>query len=131
MVVDRVTLMGCAITRFRETKLVIIIFYSSYLVCNYAGAQKANYPIYKHGTATSKCKTGTNPDYPNLCSIYEQVNHDVRVDDYEIIYRKEIAGTTFPKPKKPLIEIKEKELATSKPEKQLSAAKQKKKKTRT
>lgn len=33
--------------------------------------------IYEAGPAASKCKTGTNPDYPSLCSVDEDYSEDL------------------------------------------------------
>lgn len=54
---------------------------SSYLVCNYAGSQISDFPVYKAGPATSSCD-GTNPDYPNLCNPDQVVSISPFADDY-------------------------------------------------
>lgn len=34
--------------------------------------------IYEAGPAASKCKTGTNPDFPQLCSVDEDYTEDLK-----------------------------------------------------
>lgn len=46
--------------------------YNTYYVCNYAVANNFDYPIYDEGATASKCKSGTNPKYPALCSENEK-----------------------------------------------------------
>lgn len=41
------------------------------IACNYAVGNIDGYPIYSDGETASDCQTGTNPDYPGLCSIDE------------------------------------------------------------
>lgn len=33
--------------------------------------------VYQSGPTASKCKTGTNPDYPALCSVDEDYSEDI------------------------------------------------------
>lgn len=84
MVLDRVIRMGCAITQYiaPNPKNPRDQWHTTYLVCNYAGGQYANYRIYKSGRTASGCKSGTNRIYSNLCSINEKVSIFAYVDDY-------------------------------------------------
>ncbi|XP_055610559.1 venom allergen 3-like [Uranotaenia lowii] len=62
---DRV---GCSLVQWTEdpwTKL--------YLVCNYARTNVIGQPVYTPGNVASSCTTGTNSDYPGLCSTKEVV----------------------------------------------------------
>ncbi|KAL7742921.1 hypothetical protein ACLKA6_002069 [Drosophila palustris] len=64
---------GCAVSNYESTSG------DTYLVaCNYASANLPTLPIYREcKTAASECKSGTNPDYPALCSSDEQVNFNL------------------------------------------------------
>ncbi|KFB44656.1 venom allergen [Anopheles sinensis] len=42
-----------------------------YTVCNYSSANVVGEPVYSKGPTASACKTGTNPNYPGLCSVNE------------------------------------------------------------
>ena len=48
--------------------------FTNYLVaCNYARTNVVNYPVYAScSNPASKCTTGTNPKYRNLCSVKEK-----------------------------------------------------------
>ncbi|XP_037818682.1 antigen 5 like allergen Cul n 1-like [Lucilia sericata] len=68
MMADRNIRVGCAASMYTEGG------FKNYLVaCNYATTNMINFPIYascqKAGTS---CTTGTNPQYPNLCSVSEE-----------------------------------------------------------
>lgn len=39
--------------------------------CNYAHTNVIGAPVYRAGPTASECQTGTNPNYPNLCSTAE------------------------------------------------------------
>ncbi|XP_061388585.1 antigen 5 like allergen Cul n 1-like [Musca vetustissima] len=70
MVADRNVRVGCAAT----TYFVEDEEYKAYLVtCNYATTNMINFPIYKRcDKAAEDCTTGTNDQYPNLCSTSEE-----------------------------------------------------------
>lgn len=42
--------------------------------CNYATPNMIGFPIYVVGETAARCKTGTNPTYPGLCSVNEVVD---------------------------------------------------------
>lgn len=48
------------------------------LVCNYGFGNMKNVYVYETGPTASKCKTGTNPDYPALCSVDEDYKEEQR-----------------------------------------------------
>lgn len=48
-------------------------WYTNYLVCDYAYSNLG--PVYDIGATASKCTTGTNPDYPALCSENEKYEY--------------------------------------------------------
>lgn len=60
---------GCAGSKFGQTAI---------LVCNYGFGNMAKSYVYESGPTASKCKTGTNPDYPALCSVDEDYSEDVK-----------------------------------------------------
>lgn len=41
------------------------------IACNYAVANIESWPIYDDGPTASDCQSGTNPEYPGLCSVDE------------------------------------------------------------
>lgn len=47
--------------------------------CNYAHTNIKAHRIYRAGKAASECKTGTNPKYPNLCSINESYDPNTAI----------------------------------------------------
>lgn len=69
MMADRNIRVGCAASTYTKKGEP-----TSYLVaCNYATTNMSNFPIYeKCAKAASTCKTGKNPQYPNLCSASEE-----------------------------------------------------------
>ncbi|KAM7349965.1 venom allergen-1-like [Cochliomyia hominivorax] len=72
MMADRNIRVGCAASEYTPTGEQ----YKALLVaCNYATTNMINFPIYKScSEAASDCTTGTNPQYPNLCSASEHYN---------------------------------------------------------
>ena len=42
--------------------------------CNYATSNLIGYSVYTVGETAARCKTGTNPDYPGLCSVAEAID---------------------------------------------------------
>lgn len=58
---------GCAISKFNEGKKR-----KSVIACNYSKSNIKNEPTYVEGPAASDCKTGSNPNFPGLCSIEEK-----------------------------------------------------------
>ncbi|XP_067635244.1 venom allergen-1-like [Eurosta solidaginis] len=66
---DKNTHVGCAVANYIEKGQT----YNSFLMaCNYATTNMVNFPIYEScATPASKCTTGTNPSYKNLCSTKE------------------------------------------------------------
>lgn len=45
--------------------------------CNYAHNNVVGSKIYRSGAAASECTTGTNPEYPFLCSVNESYDPNV------------------------------------------------------
>ncbi|XP_075158974.1 venom allergen-1-like [Haematobia irritans] len=70
MVADRNVRVGCAASTYSVPGQP----YKGYLVaCNYATTNMMDHPIYAScPKAASGCKTGTNKNFPNLCSAKEQ-----------------------------------------------------------
>lgn len=66
MAQDRTNRIGCAGSVYNGAERL--------LTCNYAFTNLQGSPVYESGQAASGCKTGTNPDYPNLCSTSEDVD---------------------------------------------------------
>lgn len=64
---------GCAASNFKTND-----GYDTYLVaCNYATTNFVTLPVYRVcSKAASECKSGTNPDYPALCSLNEKVKYN-------------------------------------------------------
>lgn len=60
---------GCAISQFTSVQGL-----KSYIVCNYSYTIITGQQVYESGSPGSKCATGPNPDYPNLCSVDEPVS---------------------------------------------------------
>lgn len=73
MSADRVREIGCAISHYLEPTPKGDAK-NSYLVCNYSFINLQEQPIYVKGTPASQCKTGSNPNYPSLCSTNEKVD---------------------------------------------------------
>ncbi|XP_017474137.1 PREDICTED: venom allergen 5-like [Rhagoletis zephyria] len=72
MVVDRNIRVGCAASSFQDRGMINYLF-----ACNYAETNMLNQPVYDScNDPASKCKTGKNPAYENLCSISEKFNDD-------------------------------------------------------
>lgn len=65
---------GCASVRTSEVQDGIT-WQTLLTACNYSHTNVIGRPIYRSGPTASECTTGTNPDYPNLCSVAE--NYDV------------------------------------------------------
>lgn len=75
---DRNIRLGCAITTYSLKVPSNYPPHKGILVgCNYAAANLPNYAVYeKCNVPASGCKTGPNPDYPNLCSIEEEFDYN-------------------------------------------------------
>lgn len=73
LMVDRNIRVGCAASEYEEKDEENKIDLKFLLTCNYAFLPVTNRPIYSctSGKAGSKCETGTNPDFPFLCSVDE------------------------------------------------------------
>ncbi|XP_067637161.1 venom allergen-1-like [Eurosta solidaginis] len=70
MVMDRNNRLGCGASLFVNDFGVNVLF-----TCNYARRLLCNKPIYRSGKkGGSGCKSGKNPNYPNLCSTEENVD---------------------------------------------------------
>lgn len=63
---------GCAASRYTDAKGK-----QSVLVCNYGFGNLENKYVYEAGEPGSKCTTGTNPDYPALCSVNEDYTESI------------------------------------------------------
>ncbi|XP_067641998.1 antigen 5 like allergen Cul n 1-like [Eurosta solidaginis] len=73
MVMDRNNRVGCAAVLFEDRFTVTVLF-----TCNYARRLFCNKPIFRSGREPgSQCKTGTNFDYPFLCSTKEVFDPNV------------------------------------------------------
>lgn len=72
IVMDQSYKMGCAITKYNEGG-----DRKSLIACNYAVSNVKGMPIYEIGPTASECKTGTNPDYPGLCSPDEKYDQGI------------------------------------------------------
>lgn len=76
MVAQLSTRVGCASVRSLELKNGT--YWETFTTaCNYAHANIVGCKIYVSGPAASKCTTGNNKDYVNLCSINEVYNVNV------------------------------------------------------
>uniref|UniRef100_A0A1I8PPD0 SCP domain-containing protein n=1 Tax=Stomoxys calcitrans TaxID=35570 RepID=A0A1I8PPD0_STOCA len=69
MAQERANAVGCAVMRHSSEDLRHVL-----LACNYSFANFYNVTIYRHGSAASKCQTGVNTKYTNLCSAREKYN---------------------------------------------------------
>ncbi|XP_058974987.1 antigen 5 like allergen Cul n 1-like [Musca domestica] len=72
MVADRNIRVGCAAASYVDIRIdggrQIFL-----LACNYATTNILELPIYANcSTAATSCSSGTNPQYPNLCSVSEK-----------------------------------------------------------
>ncbi|XP_062541630.1 antigen 5 like allergen Cul n 1-like [Armigeres subalbatus] len=67
---DRTWKIGCSIVRYNPTSDTGTVVY---IVCNYSMTNMIGEPVYTKGKSASKCKTGRNPRYTNLCSVKERV----------------------------------------------------------
>ncbi|XP_055604859.1 antigen 5 like allergen Cul n 1-like [Uranotaenia lowii] len=68
---DRSDRVGCAVVQWTEKARRTFI----YLVCNYARGNLIGVPVYTPGKVASQCTTGTNKNYPGLCSTEESVEY--------------------------------------------------------
>lgn len=68
MAADRSNQIGCAIAQWTDAEGK-----KDYLACNYSFGVISTYRVYQTGKPGSKCQTGTNPNYPALCSINEEI----------------------------------------------------------
>lgn len=66
MAQDRTNRIGCAGSVYNGAERL--------LTCNYAFTNLQGSHVYEIGDTAAGCKTGTNPDYPNLCSTSEEVD---------------------------------------------------------
>lgn len=56
--------------------------FTTYYVCDYAVTNIFEYPVYDEGATASKCKTGTNPKYPALCSESEKYDDSMLINSW-------------------------------------------------
>lgn len=68
IVTDRAIQVGCAIARYTEKE-----WKTSLMTCNYAFTNMKGSNVYESGTAGTGCSSGTNPDFPALCSVNEPI----------------------------------------------------------
>lgn len=68
MVQDKVSRIGCAVSNYVKYNQYYVL-----LACNYNFVNVIGAPVYKAGQTASSCATGSNPKYPGLCSIKENV----------------------------------------------------------
>lgn len=66
MAQDRNHRVGCAMISFNQNEVV--------MTCNYAFTNIGKSFVYRKGTAAINCKTGANPNFPNLCSEFEEIS---------------------------------------------------------
>lgn len=67
--VDKVNQVGCAISQYTDSQGK-----KSYIACNYSFTIIEGQKTYHSGPSGSDCVTGTNPNYPALCSENEQID---------------------------------------------------------
>lgn len=65
MVQDRTGRVGCGCKVYGKDQILF--------VCNYSFTNIVGLSVYKKGQTASACRTGTNPNYWNLCSLNEIV----------------------------------------------------------
>lgn len=70
LVANRANAVGCAIIHYQAGGATP---FASYLVCDYSFNNVGGQPIYVKGPSTSNCQTGSNPNYPGLCSVNENI----------------------------------------------------------
>lgn len=70
---DRNMAIGCAVSNYVNKD-----GFNTFLVaCNYATTNFEGAPVYSAcSEAASECTTGTNPDYPALCSEDEDIDYN-------------------------------------------------------
>lgn len=59
---------GCGYVQYKNS----MGWFTVQVTCDYARTNLGTQSIYKSGPPTSECKTGNNPNYPNLCSKNEK-----------------------------------------------------------
>ena len=69
LVADRANQVGCAIAQWTDAQGK-----KDTIACNYSFAVISDYRVYESGAPGSKCETGTNPNYPALCSENESID---------------------------------------------------------
>ncbi|XP_073831637.1 venom allergen-1-like [Musca autumnalis] len=70
MMADRNVRVGCAAVTYATPSSSSNTFL---ITCNYATTNMVGFPIYANCSSTgSSCQTGSNPQYPNLCSTSEK-----------------------------------------------------------
>lgn len=69
---ERNTHIGCAAVAEKKGRFSVI-----YFTCNYARNNILDLPIYEKGPTASKCSSGVNPKYKNLCSVKEKYDYNV------------------------------------------------------
>ncbi|XP_055611191.1 antigen 5 like allergen Cul n 1-like [Uranotaenia lowii] len=73
---DRNDRIGCTLVQWLEKPKTVI-----YLACNYARTNIIGQPAYITGAVASQCTTGTNSEYPALCSPKELVDYSAAAND--------------------------------------------------
>lgn len=66
---DKANQVGCAMANFPQNGNQITVF-----TCNYSFDIIEEQKVYVSGPAASECQTGTNPQFPGLCSINESID---------------------------------------------------------
>jgi Cysteine-rich secretory protein family len=69
LVLDKNNEVGCALAQYTSSQGK-----KSVIACNYGFTIITGRTVYESGTPGSGCQSGTNPDYPNLCSASEEVD---------------------------------------------------------
>ncbi|CAD7092945.1 unnamed protein product [Hermetia illucens] len=69
LVNQKVISVGCGTTTWKNDGRLFVT-----TICNFASRNEEGSPVYESGDTASSCTTGTNPDYPGLCSKDEEVD---------------------------------------------------------
>lgn len=70
VVADLADQVGCGLVTFTKADG----FKTLIMACDYSRSNLVTQPIYNSGATASDCKSGTNSQYPNLCSEDEKVD---------------------------------------------------------
>lgn len=65
---ERTDRVGCAAVLYKSNNVMVI--------CDYSGNNFYGKPVYTVGPTASKCQTGKNSQYLNLCSKAERIGYN-------------------------------------------------------